>query len=369
MPIDQFSGLFQGQPISNFIEAINELLDPPTNKNLQILEQLLTTLPKLPQDSFPFAETSKVIGNCMTSYEYITYIFLAFGQDGLTRLFDIFMINSYSPDREDTLIKHINYHILFRIYSASTQKNIDISHVFPGQKVLNISEKMQFTAKELLREIIIESQREIGILNNLLSLASFPNSNERRKIIDIIFDTIRESSINVSKKIIQDFKKLIIHEDNREEEYQKFLTKNPILLDPLAKKVISKQKLGKELITDFVIERLDGDYIIVEIEKPSDSIFNQNDDFSSKVFHAYGQILDFQEWIESNIAYAQKIMPDIIAPKGLLIIGRRSKLTEKQIQKLKRFNINNNGRVQVLCFDDIVTNATRLYENIHHKKD
>ena len=42
----------------------------------------------------------------------------------------------------------------------------------------------------------------------------------------------------------------------------------PVLIDPLAAKVIDRQRLGLELTTDFVVRRLDNEYLLVEIEKP-----------------------------------------------------------------------------------------------------
>ena len=46
-----------------------------------------------------------------------------------------------------------------------------------------------------------------------------------------------------------------------------FLKTNPVFLDPLANVVIPKQQLANEMTTDFVIRRLDNEYIVVEIEK------------------------------------------------------------------------------------------------------
>ena len=80
-----------------------------------------------------------------------------------------------------------------------------------------------------------------------------------------------------------------------------------------------------------------------------------------------GQVLDFQEWIESNIAYAQKLFPHISSPQGLLVIGMKKNMSGTQIKKLNRFNINNRGKFKVLTFDEILEQGKRYYENIYSK--
>lgn len=179
------------------------------------------------------------------------------------------------------------------------------------------------------------------------------------------FRVFSDSVLRISNRHIEQFKNLL-HSKTREEEYQIFLTKNPVFLDPLASQLISKQKLGSDFITDYVLERITGDYIAVEIEKPQDLIFTKNNNFSSNFIHAFGQVLDFIEWIEQNISYAQKKLPNIASPKGLLVIGMRENLTPIQENKLQRFNRNSNN-INVLTFDDLLSNAETLQHNIRHR--
>ncbi|MEZ9685603.1 Shedu anti-phage system protein SduA domain-containing protein [Vibrio atlanticus] len=124
-----------------------------------------------------------------------------------------------------------------------------------------------------------------------------------------------------------------------------------------------KKKLGEEFITDYVLETLSSEYILVEIEKPSDQIFTKSNDFHHKFTHAFGQVLDFIEWVEQNIAYAQKKLPNISSPTGLLIIGMREYLNDEQIKKLNRFN-KNSSKIKVLTFDDLLFNTKQLQNNI-----
>lgn len=55
--------------------------------------------------------------------------------------------------------------------------------------------------------------------------------------------------------------------------------------------------------------RHDGGWTLIEIERPQDKIFTTSDDFTSRFTHAFGQVLDFQQWVDQNVAYAQELLP------------------------------------------------------------
>jgi hypothetical protein len=122
-------------------------------------------------------------------------------------------------------------------------------------------------------------------------------------------------------------------------------------MDPLASEIVPKQKLGIELVTDFVVRRLDNRYVLVEIEKPHDRLFTTAYDFSSRFTHAIGQIVDFQEWVDNHGEYARSLMPGISSPRGLLIMGLRSSLSERESAKLKRYCINSTS-IDILTYDE-----------------
>jgi hypothetical protein len=158
----------------------------------------------------------------------------------------------------------------------------------------------------------------------------------------------------------------LIAADVEEERYQRFLTEHPALLDPLASRVVPKLRLGTEYATDFAVQRHDNRWLLVEIERPQDRVFTKGCDFSARFTHGYGQILDFQSWVDDNVAYAQKTMPNIIIPRGLLVIGRRAGLSEREAVKLRQL-VSNSARIDVVAFDDLLRQATVVYENLHRR--
>jgi hypothetical protein len=157
----------------------------------------------------------------------------------------------------------------------------------------------------------------------------------------------------------------MIAADLPEERYQEFLSLHPVILDPLAAEVISKQRLGLEYATDFAVRSHDDRWLLVEIERPQDELFTKGNDFRERFTHAFGQVLDFHHWVDDNVAYAQRHMPHIASPHGLLVIGLRSRLTDLQQSKLRRF-CGNSRRIDVQTYDDLWKRATSLYENLFH---
>ena len=183
--------------------------------------------------------------------------------------------------------------------------------------------------------------------------------------LDDFYDMMMSGAIKLSRALLQQFDAMI-QQELQEEEYQVFLKEHPVFLDALAADVIPKQKLGIETVTDFVLRRYDNKYILVEIEKPQDRFFTRANHFTSCFTHAFGQVLDFQQWVDSHGEYAKTHMPGISSPRGLLVMGRRTDLTEKNRGKLHRFSTNSSA-IEIVTFDDLLWNATSLYEAILRK--
>lgn len=177
-----------------------------------------------------------------------------------------------------------------------------------------------------------------------------------------MLDMFAESSIRISRSLLSEFRELV-QRRVEEEVYQQFLTAHPVLLDPLAASIEPKQRLGLEYATDFAVRRHDGRWVLVEIERPQDGLFTKGDDLRERFNHAFGQVLDFQHWVDDNVAYAQKLMPGISAPSGLVVMGMRDSLTERQRAKLRQFT-ENSRRIEVVTYDDLLQRGEALYASL-----
>jgi cytidylate kinase len=227
-------------------------------------------------------------------------------------------------------------------------------------------------AREALHNLIAESQINEALFDKLLHFLYQNNSyiglNSKSGADAFrlsVFEIFADSSIRITKRLIDEFERLV-NSELPEKVYQKFLAANPVFIDPLADEVIDQQRLGLEYKTDFVVRRLDNEYILVEIEKPQDNIFTGKNDFTAEFTHAFGQVIDFQEWVDSNSDYARRHMPGISSPRGLLVMGTRKNLLPEQVAKLKRYSINSQA-IRILTYDDLIERAKILYENIHTK--
>ncbi len=235
-------------------------------------------------------------------------------------------------------------------------------------KATAISEEISQLAHKSFVNIVMASLTDPELFFELVQFMYMRSTRALMKdeVDTSIFNIIAKCVIKINEPILNEYESKITSELT-EEEYQQFFERNPCLIDPIASAIFNKAKLGDDLITDFVIRRLDNIYILVEIEKPSTDIFTANGDFCSAFSHAIGQIIDFQEWVETNIAYAQKKMPCIDSPQGLLVIGMKNKLTDKQKSKLARFNITTRGRINVLTFDELLEQGRTYLDNIYSK--
>ncbi|WP_432981555.1 Shedu immune nuclease family protein [Dactylosporangium sp. CA-233914] len=218
-------------------------------------------------------------------------------------------------------------------------------------------------ARATLDELIVNSKEDKALFAKILTLASLEaNKNQVvggvNDFTEHVMKVLAAGSIAVPASILDDFEALV-SKNLPEERYQEFLKTHPTVLDPLAAEVIPKHRLGTEYVTDFVIRRHDLRYLVVEIEKPQDRIFNSSDDFTREFSHALGQVLDFQGWVAEHGEYARSSLPNIENPRGLLVIGRRSALTARQESKLRRWSINSN-LIDVVTFDDLVTSGRQL---------
>ena len=148
--------------------------------------------------------------------------------------------------------------------------------------------------------------------------------------------------------------------------YARNIFSNQFLLDPNAKNIYSESSIGvgKEYVIDFVIQKSNGDYLLVEIESSKHNIFTKNNDFAAILNHAVKQVEDWQEWIEDNISSAQKKYPGIISPEGLVVIGRSIDFSKKQIKSLKRRNINTRGKMKIVTYDDLIIDAKAYVKSI-----
>lgn len=236
------------------------------------------------------------------------------------------------------------------------------------------SDETRLAARSAFDDLVAQSQDDANLFLAVLDAAesaeifsrSFPPADDSKTPLSSLsrgmMRAFRDSSILLTQDLIDEYVDLI-KTSRPEAEYQQFLEKHPVFLDPLAAEILPRARLGVELVTDFLLRRHDYRYLAVEIEKPQDPIFTKKNDFTSEFSHAIGQVIDFQGWVADNVAYAQRHFPLIENPAGLLVIGCRNNLDDKQRAKLRRWCANSRT-IEVLTFDDLAVRADALHRSI-----
>jgi hypothetical protein len=133
------------------------------------------------------------------------------------------------------------------------------------------------------------------ILGSMGMLSGFEQGDDSKfqHLLDLTVDSHLVLNINLLKQ----FERLLDTCPEREEDLQRFLTDHPILIDPFVSVLYTKQELGSDFIADFVIRRMNDQYMLVEIEKSTALLFTKSGSFTSELNTAIGQVRDFQAWV------------------------------------------------------------------------
>jgi hypothetical protein len=115
-------------------------------------------------------------------------------------------------------------------------------------------------------------------------------------------------------------------------------------------------RLGAEYVADFVLgckDSLGYHWRLVELEGCNEKLFVADGDPAKMLRHAIRQIQDWRSWLQQNVAYAQReeadgglALRDITGEaEGLIIIGRRSMLTDDSRMLRRRMSQETNIRI------------------------
>lgn len=139
------------------------------------------------------------------------------------------------------------------------------------------------------------------------------------------------------KSIRSRWTSLLRKEKLHERYYHDFIARHAHSFFPMlgeSIQVISKIRLGAELVTDLVLVRDEASmglsYFLIEIEPPWAAPFTKDGVASARLTRAIHQILDWKRWLEEHRSEARKLFPSFLHyadPKTLfefcVVIGTR----------------------------------------------
>jgi hypothetical protein len=146
---------------------------------------------------------------------------------------------------------------------------------------------------------------------------------------------------------------------------QAFLQRHPELLVPAYKQVWPKLPLGKR-VTDFVLQEQSGDYLVVEIEAPTRTLFRKDGQPHEDLVHAQNQVVDWWRYIEDNLSTVRHelgLTGVSAKPQALIVIGRSASLSPEDRRKLYLLN-DSNPKMRVITYDDLFANAAAVASNL-----
>jgi hypothetical protein len=208
---------------------------------------------------------------------------------------------------------------------------------------------------DTIRDIVTNPKRRHEIMTFIGELGSKEN---------LVWDLLTKSVLNITYADLQHLQDLV-DQDLDERVYQQFLEQHAVILDPVASSIVPRQHLAEVHDTDFVIRRLDDEYTLIEIEKAKDKAFTEYPQPSASLSHGLAQVFQWFTWVEDNIAYAQSHgFPGIHTPKGIVVIGRNADLNAKQRRMLSQMNDLLYPRIRIMTYDDVITSARHVLDNL-----
>lgn len=139
------------------------------------------------------------------------------------------------------------------------------------------------------------------------------------------------------KSIRSKWNALLKKERLHERYFHDFIARHAHMFFPMlgnTLQVVSKIRLGAELVTDLVIVRdeasLGLSYLLIEIEPPWTAPFTKDGVASARLTRAVHQVLDWKRWLEEHRSEARKLFPSFLYPtdeqplfRYCIVIGTR----------------------------------------------
>lgn len=163
------------------------------------------------------------------------------------------------------------------------------------------------------------------------------------------------------KKNLKQFGKLL-DASRVERELHNFLRDNYWIFGPQYVISRSEQKIGFTSRSDFLLERIDGFYDIVELKKSNTKIFSRKK-LSGDAKNAISQMINYLHKCDTfYFTHLGELGFDILKPEGKIIMGRSDK---EVIENLRIHNsfLNN---IKIMTYDQLVENAKQMIKKFEN---
>lgn len=287
----------------------------------------------------------------------------AHGRKGIAALADVFL----ESDRFSTQSVAGKTMLALASGTADTQLSFYVPQDHPLRSLDLADESIRIGARSQLARLALDANPEQPVPEDVIQLfsqaslgASVHNEPDP---ITVLFEALLPRWFRINDSGISEFE-TVISLATSEQEVHRHLQSHPHLIDPMVLRAWSKPRLGERLQPDFLLQSVDNSYLVVEIERPDDTIVTAGNEISAKTTHAIRQALEYQDWIIKNHLYARTVFPNIDYPKALVVIGIESALNQEQRSRLDLENRSRAGGVEIVGFDRLATRAKALLDNL-----
>ncbi len=231
----------------------------------------------------------------------------------------------------------------------------------------NISSGIEETLISILNETTEHGKiglRKHGIAGTIRDIIEGSLGLMSKRKVEQIKEETRRDELPLMAAAISEFEELL-NSNPSERQIQRFLTQNPWMLGPYYTKVREEQWAGMKGRNDFVLERDNGLYDIVELKKSTALLFKKDKEnmiISAQLAGALSQMARYLAYYQIHYLsqYAQTKI-DIYMPRGIILIGRSNPSNKKILQDhLNIFDRN----IEIITYDDILVRSRQTLRTI-----
>jgi hypothetical protein len=216
----------------------------------------------------------------------------------------------------------------------------------------------------LLEEVTVDVNNKDSFNSTIYSLQKNKNDIE---IDQLKLLKANPTDLEYYEKAVKDYGELINKPNVEELELQSYFELNPILLDRGLKQVFAKKSFGGEAFPDFIAILQNDTHILIEIEKPSKKLYTKKGYPTTALSEAEQQVRDYIQWVTGEKEFLRRRgLPNIGVEntKGLLVIGMRKDLTNREKEKLLQQNFSVRSTHEIKTFDDILEENLQVIKSI-----
>lgn len=240
-------------------------------------------------------------------------------------------------------------HVLSPAIAIPPDNTLVLQYIFPFVDILWDADSLELDATSAAKWA--EADLEVLRLGIQAGIPPKPLSENPFEAVAIHID-----------KVCDEFFLLIDNPDTKEPEVQDFLEKPgcTFIVAPHNRSIYPRRAIGgNRYIPDFIVERPDEDYNLIEIESPNVNIYQpQGQEPSSKFTHAIQQVEDWLRYIDENLDSVRREdrLEGLYKPTGQVVMGRDSDLNESGATRF-RYKRSENSRISLCTYDMIVSEA------------